>query len=206
MSLQNLLDQDASLSAIAAHLDALSHAERVVQTTALGRGAQRKLYYKAAGPLALTDIVPSSVGDQREVRHVGQNTLPLPGLFRRFEKRFCRPPLDNERLFGYNEGITRGIIGPGFFVTVSTIGNKVWFERGPLVVDYYQVPDGPVVPGWPKVIPNSRGLQMLVYQGTRDFLRKVSAQVTIGAAYKGEKALDHYFTLVRDEATALLEK
>ena len=33
----------------------------------------------------------------------------------------------------------------------------------------------------------------------REFLRKVSAHVTIGAAYKGERALDHYFTLCRED-------
>jgi hypothetical protein len=74
-----------------------------------------------------------------------------------------------------------------------------WRERGGVVVDYYQVPDSAVVDGWPKVVPNSKGLQMLVFQGTRDYIRKVSDTVFIGAAYKGEKALDHYFTLVRQD-------
>jgi hypothetical protein len=59
------------------------------------------------------------------------------------------------------------------------------------------VPSGEVVAGWPKVVPNQKGLQVLVYNGTRDFMRKVSSSVTIGAAYKGETPLDHYFVLVR---------
>ena len=32
-----------------------------------------------------------------------------------------------------------------------------------------------------------KGLQVLVYHKTRDFMRKVSAHVSIGAAYKKEK-------------------
>ncbi len=60
------------------------------------------------------------------------------------------------------------------------------------------MPDGPVPDGWPEVIPNSKGLQRFVYYQTRDFMRRVSKHVTIGAAYKVEKKLDHYFVLVRE--------
>ena len=65
------------------------------------------------------------------------------------------------------------------------------------MIDYFQVPDGRVASGWPNVVPNSRGLQTLVYNGTRDYMRKVCKHVSIGAAYKGEKALDNYFILCR---------
>jgi hypothetical protein len=68
-----------------------------------------------------------------------------------------------------------------------------------VVIDYWQVPDTAVVDGWPRVVPNNHGLQVLVYNKTRDFMRRVSAHLSIGAAYKGEKALDHYFVLVRHE-------
>ncbi|HVK62829.1 MAG TPA: hypothetical protein VM694_00050, partial [Polyangium sp.] len=104
----------------------------------------------------------------------------------------------SERLFGYNQSPFLGTVGPGFFVAVPTKGRPEWEARGQIVIDYFQVPDGPVAAGWPKVIPNSKGLQILVYNGTRDYMRKVSTQVSIGAAYKGEKALDHYFILCRD--------
>jgi hypothetical protein len=30
-------------------------------------------------------------------------------------------------------------------------------------------------------------------------MRRVSAHVTVGAAYKGEKSLDHYFMLCRED-------
>ena len=61
------------------------------------------------------------------------------------------------------------------------------------------MPDGPVAETWPAVVPNEQGLQRFVFAGTRDFLRKVVDGVSIGAAYKGERALDHYFVLVRDD-------
>lgn len=194
-----LLDQNAPLDAVAAHLDALDHPTRLAQCRALGRSAQRALFNLASpDQVRLADLVPAAVSPCREVIQFGMNTLPLPDGMRRFEKRFCRPQDGSERLFGYNEGSTRPLIGPGYFVAVSTAGNAEWQKRGAVVVDYYQVPDGPVVDGWPKVVPNSRGLQMFVFQGTRDFMRRVSDWVTIGAAYKGEKALDHYFVLVRN--------
>ena len=60
-------------------------------------------------------------------------------------------------------------------------------------------PDGPIPSSWPPVKPNSEGLQRFVYAGTRDFMRKVSDHVSIGTAYKGDKALDHYFTLCRED-------
>lgn len=184
---------------IAAYLDGLDHPTRVTETRSLGRAQQRRLWEKAAdnGPLTLDDFVPEDVGPLVEVIHEGRNTLPLPATFRNFQKRFCRPAEADACLYGYNEGATRPLIGPGYFVTVPTEPTPAWHTRGAIVVDYFQVPNGPVVSGWPKVVPNQKGVQVLVYNGTRDFMRKVSDHVTIGAAYKGENPLDHYFTLVR---------
>jgi hypothetical protein len=47
------------------------------------------------------------------------------------------------------------------------------------------------------VVPNEKGLQRNVYHQTRDFLRRVSSHVSIGAAYKNDDPLDHYFILCR---------
>ncbi len=122
--------------------------------------------------------------------HDGRNTLPVAPALRRFQKRFCRPGDGTaQRLFGYNEGPTRRFIGPGYFVAVP--------DGGGVVIDYFQVPDGPVVPGWPRVRPNSYGLQRFVFHQTRDLLRRVSRHVSIGAAYKRDRPLDHYFVLCR---------
>ena len=199
-SLAQLIAEDKPIAEIAAYLNALSFADCKAETHALNRNQQRKLFQMAAKSPALTfeDLTPSSVPPRTEIIHHGRNTLPLPGAFRNFEKRMCRPETGGQRAFGYNEGVSRALIGPGYFVAIPTAGHEGWPERGPIVVDYFQVPQEAVVEGWPKVVENNVGLQVLVYNKTRDFMRKVSDRVSIGAAYKVEKALDHYFVLVRE--------
>lgn len=193
-------DSSATIDAIASYLDGLSAEDRLSETRTLSRDEQRKLYQRAekAPPITLDHFVPADMAKLSPVHHDGRNTLPLPKSLKLFQKRFCRPEDGSSRLFGYNESPFLGTVGPGFFVAVPTAGRPEWEARGGVVIDYFQVPDGPVAAGWPKVIPNSKGLQMFVYNGTRDYMRKVSTHVSIGAAYKGEKALDHYFILCRD--------
>lgn len=190
----------ASLDAVATRLDGLAPAQRVEALATLGRGDQRALWNlaKDASPITREHFVPAGVAARTAVVHHGKNTLPIPG-FTRFAKVFARPDDGSPRLFGYNQGRSEPIIGPGYFVTVDTAGNPAWEARGAVVVDYFQVPDGPVPEGWPAVKRNDQGLQVLVYHRTRDFMRKVSNHVSIGAAYKEEKALDHYFTLCRED-------
>jgi hypothetical protein len=200
LSLRDLLrDDGARIDAIAAHLDGLAHAERLAETRTLNRSEQRRLYRAAerSAPLTLDDFVPAGTAPRTQVIHHGRNTLPLPGPLKLFQKRMARPEGGGERLFGYNESPFISTVGPGFFVTVLTAGRAEWEARGAVVVDYFQIPDGAVPEGWPPVIPNTKGLQRFVYHRTRDFMRRVSAHVTIGAAYKVEKALDHYFVLCR---------
>lgn len=194
-----VLDAASPIAAIAAHLDALGTADCIAALDGLGRREQRALYGKAAAaaPLTVSHFVPDAVAPLQAVSHQGRNTLPLPGKHRRFQKCFCRPKDGSERLFGYNEAPSRGLIGPGYFVAIATAGQPDWEARGAIVVDYFQVPDAAVCADWPAVVPNTQGLQRFVYHRTRDFMRRVSEQVSIGAAYKGEKPLDHYFTLCR---------
>jgi hypothetical protein len=191
-------DERTGIDAIGAYLDGLDAGTRAREVGALGRARQRLLYEKAAhaAPLGLDDFV-GDAGARAEVIHDGRNTLPLPPPLRRFQKRFCRPDRDGARLFGYNEGPTRRVVGPGYFVAIPTAGRPHWTARGAIVIDYFQVPDGEVAAGWPRVIGNGRGLQRFVYDHTRDFMRRVSRHVTIGAAFKGERPLDHYFVLCR---------
>jgi hypothetical protein len=193
------LDEAASVDAIAAFLDGLSHDARLSQTRALDRNAQRQLYRKAAAakPVTLLDFVPQAVAPRIEVIHHGRNTLPLPGSLRHFQKRFSRPDSSETQLYGYNLSPFLTTVGPGFFVAVATAGRPEWEARGAIVIDYFQIPDGPVPAGWPPVIPNTKGLQRFVYHRTRDFMRRLSTHVTIGAAFKEEKSLDHYFILCR---------
>jgi hypothetical protein len=199
--LERLIDDEhAGVGDIGGYLDGLDGEARWREVGALTRSRQRRLYEKAAHarPIDLAHFV-GDAGEREEVIHEGLNTLPLPPRLRRFQKRFCRAPGNGQgpRLFGYNEGPTRRVVGPGFFVAVPTEGRPHWTARGPVVVDYFQVPDGPVAAGWPEVVPNEYRLQRFVYAGTRDFMRKVSKHVSIGAAFKGERPLDHYFVLCR---------
>jgi hypothetical protein len=202
-NLKDMLASDrADIDEIGAWLDAATPEQRREAVFALDRRGQRELYRRAGmgAAIALEHFVPRELPALRPVHHRGKNTLPLPRKHRFFEKRFCRPQDGSERLFGYNHAPSGKLVGPGYFVAVPTREQPAWTERGPIVVDYFQVPDGPVPGEWPKVVPNSKGLQRFVYNGTRDFMRRVSAHVSIGAAYKGEKALDHYFVLVRQDA------
>jgi hypothetical protein len=199
MTLASLIDDPgASVDDIGGYLDDLDARSRKTEVRALDRDRQRMLYEKAASaaPLGL-DYFVGDAAARVEVIHDGKNTLPLPDRLRRFQKRFCRPDGEGGRLFGYNEGPTRSVVGPGFFVAVATRGRPHWEARGAVVVDYYQVPDGPVADGWPAVVPNDWRLQRFVYYQTRDFMRRVSRHVSIGAAFKRERPLDHYFVLCR---------
>jgi hypothetical protein len=191
-------DPHVGVDAIGSYLDRLDGATRWGEVGALGRSRQRTLFEKAAHAPAID--FAHFVGDARarqEVIHDGVNTLPVLPPLRRFQKRFCRPDHAGARLFGYNEGPTRRLIGPGYFVAIPTADKPAWSARGAVVVDYFQIPDGDVADGWPKVVDNHWRLQRFVYEATRDFMRRVSAHVSIGAAFKRERPLDHYFVLCR---------
>jgi hypothetical protein len=202
----DLIDDDrAGIDAIGAYLDNLEAKPRWLEVKQLDRTRQRTLYEKAAhaAPIDVTHFV-GSAPPRQEVIHDGVNTLPLPTSWQRFQKRFCRPEPNGHgdgamtvRLFGYNEGPSRKLIGPGFFVAVPTAERPQWSARGGIVVDYYQIPDAAVADGWPSVVPNDWRLQRFVYHETRDFMRRVSRDVSIGAAFKRERPLDHYFVLCR---------
>ncbi len=188
-----LLSGAADIDEVGAYLDALEHAARVEQSRALGPKAQRSLWSLARGrAVQLEDIVPTDRGPLETVRHYGRNTLPA---FRLFEKRFCRPPAEEEAdvLWGYNEGKSRRLTGPGYFVCRATDGDS----RGEIVVDYYRVP--PSKPAaWPGIRPNDTGVQRFIYGFTHDFLRRVSAHVTIGRAYRLDRETPNCFTLCRE--------
>jgi hypothetical protein len=191
MALAELIaDPDAAIRDVATLLDAMDPDERWALLSGLSRAQQRALYRKADPAIELAHLV-GHAGPRTEVIHDGLNTLPVPPPLRRFQKRFCRPADETaDYLFGYNEGPTRRLLGPGYFVAEPT-------GEGGVVIDYFRVPDGPVAPGWPRVVPNSHGLQRFVYHRTRDLLRRVSVHVSIGTPVKRDRPLDHYFVLCR---------
>jgi len=196
--LERLIDAPHErVDAIGAHLDGLSADERWRQVAALGRDHQRMLFEKAA-PIDFAHFV-GGAAPREEVIHDGVNTLPLPPPLRRFQKRFCRMAHASDRLSGYNEGPTRALVGPGYFVAIETADKPAWAARGAVVVDYFQVPTSrdEIAPHWPPIVANNWRLQRFVYDQTRDFMRRVSRHVSVGAAFKRERPLDHYFVLCR---------
>jgi len=198
MKLRTMIEAtETGIDEIGAYLDGLNHDDRLAEVYSLRSRDQRDLFARAesAPPLSLKHFVPDSVAPLTPVIHYGKNSLPL---FRIFQKRFSRPGEGDDKLFGYNEGFTRFFIGPGYFVTIPTAGHPDWEARGAVVVDYFQVPEEAVPAEWPAVKPNSRGLQRFVYYQTRDFMRRVSEHVSVGAAFKVEKAMGAYFMLCRE--------
>ena len=193
---QLVMDPGTGIGEIGSFLDGLTASQRLTQLRRLGREQQRALYRKASGTIDLSFLV-GDAGPRVEVVHDGVNTLPVAPPLRRFQKRFCRPsdPAGGD-VFGYNEGPLRRVIGPGYFVA-SLPADATQRALGGVMVDYYRVPEGAVVDGWPRIVPNRKGLQRFVYDQTRDFLRRVSTHVSIGAAFKADKPLDHYFVLSR---------
>jgi len=196
MSLADLVRSDAKILEIARHLDSLAHPDRLRECQSLSGGDQKRLFRKAgeSPPLDLAFFVPSATPPLTQVVHHGKNSQPL---FRDFQKRWCRPVDRDDRLYGYNETVVRPLIGPGYFVAHDTEPGD---ERGAVVVDYFMTPpaDGRA-PGWPEVKPNSSGLQRFVYHQTRDYMRRVSAHVSIGEAHRLEKKVMGWFILCRED-------
>ncbi len=200
MSLDALLhDPAATLPAIRDALDATDHAGRVAALETCGVTEFGRLFDLAGSspPITAAHFLGAH-GPLEPVIHDGWNSLPLPAFARRFQKRFCRPePGGAERIFGYNEGATRYLIGPGYFQLVPTAGNPEFEARGAWVVDYFKVPDTKVPSEWPWVVPNWVGPQIVIYNGTRDFMRKVSEHVSVGKPWARAKSLPFCFTLTR---------
>ncbi|MCA9544842.1 MAG: hypothetical protein KC613_10645 [Myxococcales bacterium] len=184
----------ADVDALAAWLDGLDPATRKAETLSLIPKAQRRLWALAAGrAVTLEQLVPPGTPPEHMIRHFGRNTLPKP--IHLFEKPMCRPPEGEAPgvLWGFNEGVTRPLIGPGYFVLRATPGDS----RGAAVVDYYQVPSRAPT-GWPAVKPNERGLQRFAFAEMHDFLRRVSEHVVIGRAYKRDRRTNNCFVLCRE--------
>ena len=188
-NLSHALQEDHGIESIAEALDQLSPEDRVEQSRSLGPKDQKKLWNLCEGRVVtLEQIVPEDRIGQT-VRHLGRNTLPA---FKIFEKRFMRASAEQVDLWGYNEGPTRKLVRPGYFICRQSDQEEI----GSIVVDYEKLP--PEAPeGWPAIKPNEAGVSRLVYAYMHDYLRKVSEHVTIGRAYRKGKESPNYFTLCR---------
>jgi len=178
------------LDAVAEHLDALPHAERVKQVREVSGGLQRKLFAAAEGfrRLDFTDYVPEATADRTFVRHYGKNSLPA---FSNFEKRFARPSPGSPVMWGFNHSPMMGLVGPGHFVLRSGPGPRE------MHVDYYSHPPERL-DGAPPLKRNDKGISTLVYGHMIDVLRGVSDHVSIGRAVKNGAETPNYFLLCRD--------
>lgn len=190
-ALASLANDQVDIDRLAEALEALDIFERVQAIRSIGASHQAAIWEACEGRgTKLSDIVPSGVGPSVEVVHAGKNSLPI---FSHFEKRFCRTARYDDRLYGYNEGSTRQVIGPGYFVAVEDN------SRDEVGINYYEVPPSsaelPV--HWPEIRRNEQGLQRFVYSKMIDYLRKVSSSVTIGRAYRQGRAENAYFLLCR---------
>lgn len=175
-------------------LDGLDHAGRMAAITSLqGLALQAKMYEMVAGAptVTRTELVPQEMEPLREVIWHGKNSLPV---FTLFQKRFCRPrgARGEQELWGYNHQTMAWVTGPGYFICHQE-------GAAPAAIDYRVVPpEAP--PGWPEVKRNDQGLSRFVYANMVDYLRRVSAHVLIGRAYKGGHEMPNYFVLCREPA------
>ena len=193
LSLFDALDAPTiDLDRLERELDNADDAHRLNFVHLLTPKRQKRLFEAAEGRAVTLDaIVPPGAPPLSEVIHEGQNTLPA---FNHFQKRFCSPgpqhePSEGRRLWGYNHFSAGWLTGPGYFVAYEDE------ERGEVVIDYRELP--PEKPeAWPEIISNKRKLGLFVYAGMQDRLRRVSAHVTIGRAYKS-KPMNAWFALTR---------
>lgn len=182
------------LEAFARSFESASHPERVEITRAIDRKGQEKLWEAAkAGPVTIGQMVPPDLGPLREVIFHGKNSLPA---FTHFEKRFCRPAagFSRDELWGYNHQALQPFTGPGYFVAYDSPGNGF----GPVAIDYTKIPPGRP-PHWPEIHDNRYRLSRFIYNGTVDYMRRVSEHLLIGRATRAGQAMPNWFLLCRED-------
>jgi hypothetical protein len=179
---------DCTPSLLASHLDGLDAATRVAESRGLSSAEQARLWEvcKDAPAFTAEDLVPSRLGEGKQVIWYGKNTL---AAFKIFEKRFMRV---GGKVVGYNKQSTSFLTGPGYFTIVTSP-----HEPRELRVDYTEVPSV-TPPGWPTVKANKGGFKGIVYGNLYDYLRRVSKDVCIGYATRLDKPINSWFILARE--------
>ena len=182
------------LDAFARRFESAPHAERVAITESIDRKGQEKLWEASrGGPVTIGQMVPPDLGPLREVVFHGKNSLPV---FSRFQKRFCRPAagIGRDELWGYNHQAMQPFTGPGYFVAYDSPGNPF----GPVAIDYTKTPTGRP-DGWPEIHDNTYRLSRFIYNGTIDYMRRVSEHLLIGRATRAGNAMPNWFLLCRED-------
>jgi hypothetical protein len=185
------LDRDEA----AGRFEEASPRERVEITESIDGRAQARLWEACEGrSVTIAEMVPPDFEPLRPVIFHGKNSL---ALFTRFQKRFCRAPADaGDVLWGYNYQPTRWLApltGPGYFTAYDSPG-----ERGSVAIDYTRIP--PAKPAdWPEIHDNTYRLSRFIYNGTIDYMRRVSEHLLIGRATRDGKDMPNYFLLCRED-------
>lgn len=202
-----LLRDGATIDVIETHLNDLEGGARREQVHQLKPADQARLYALAEGRHTDLDFyLPPGTPAGTEVIHDGINTLPVIGGT--FQKRFAIDPDDPSRICGYNHNHT-GIVsqlfwftGPGYFL-VRAKGSDSPDGRtdhgGQVFINYYEQPSRAPVPTWPAPQPPLALTAGLVWGQMCDYMWRVSNHVSIGTAFKKGKAMNQYFTLVRQD-------
>ena len=187
--LELLAQPRLDLDAIGTWFDSATPLGRIEMIGGIGKKDQARLWNasEGRGGLDLEYVVPDACGVLNEVIHDGHNSLPV---FTRFQKRFCRIPNCTDELAGYNEQLMRPFTGPGYFVAREAEA------AGEIEIDYRVLP-AQKPGGWPEIIDQRDRLGRFVYAGMVDYLRRISAHVTIGRAFRGGKWTENYFLLAR---------
>lgn len=194
--LQILANPTIDLEALRVAFESASPPERVRITEAIDGRSQARLWDAAAeGPVKIAEMVPVELGPLRPVIFHGKNSLPA---FTRFQKRFCRPSARDQRdeLWGYNYqpvGWLAPLTGPGYFVAYDVAN-----APGGVAIDYTRIPEGKPAE-WPEIHDNRYRLSRFIYNGTIDYLRRVSEHLLIGRATRAGKDMPNWFLLCRED-------
>jgi len=194
-TLDALNPRDLDREEAAGRFEEASARERVEITRSIDGKTQARLWEACAGrAVTIDEMVPPDHGPLRPVIFHGKNSLPL---FSHFQKRFCRGSegTGNE-LWGYNHQPTIWIApltGPGYFTAYDSPDGP-----GGVAVDYTRIP--PAKPNeWPEIHDNTYRLSRFIYNGTIDYLRRVSPHLLIGRATRDGKDMPNYFLLCRED-------
>ena len=185
-----LVESRAPVERIASYLDALAPEQRLIEVRELPGAAQAALFDLAKGRgCTIDEDFSAGAGDLVPVVHEGRNSL---ALFQLFEKRFARLPGNEAACVGYNEQAMRTFTGPGYF----TAREDELDGARTVVIDYKALPTQSVA-GWPEILPNTARLSRFIYNGTEDWMWRVSRHVTIGRARRASGWMNNWFVLCR---------
>lgn len=175
--LPSLSEQIAPISAA---LDSAAFDARLNWMRGLGKKELVALWSLTDGQSVPVDYFYGAPGEI--VIHEGQNSMLL---FNQFQKRMV---LHEGRAQGYNHQSMSWLTGPGHFLLMESDGAAYF--------DYTRtVPAAPAE--FPAVKPNDVGLSRFVYGGMIDKVRRVAADLIIGAAYRGGAQTGDYFLLLK---------